>query len=206
MAGAALAAPKREYRGRGNDKLSSYIIVLIIVAVAGYAVWVYNRLVGLRKLAQGAWADIDVQLKRRHDLVPNLVSAVKGYAGYERDALQAVVAARGSALAASGPEAAGRAERQLAGAVGQLLLLAESYPELKAAANYLSLQHSLVEIEDHIQQARRYYNAVVRDLNTAMAQFPGNMVAGLFRFGPEQYFGLGDDDERQVPRVGEERK
>ncbi len=182
--------------------MSGILLGLVAVALVGYVIWAYNGLVRLRKLALGAWADIDVQLKRRHDLVPNLVSAVEGYAGYEREALEAVVAARGAARAASGPQAAGAAERRLAGALGQLLILAESYPELKAAANYLSLQHSLVELEDHIQQSRRYYNAVVRDLNTAVGQFPGNVVAGMFRFGPMEYFGIEDDGERQTPRVG----
>jgi LemA protein len=166
-----------------------------------YLVVTYNGLARLRLLARNAYADIDVQLKRRHDLVPNLVQAVQGHAGYERGTLEAVVAARNRAAAARGPAEAGEAERALAGSVNQLLAVAEAYPDLKAGGSFLSLQRSLVEIEDHIQNARRYYNAVVRDLNTKIAQFPSNLVAGPFGFQAQEFFGLTSEAEGAVPQV-----
>ena len=178
---------------------------LVLLAVAGLlvagVVLIYNGLARLRLLAANAWSDIDVQLKRRHDLVPTLVAAVKGHAGYERGTLEAVVDARNRATGAAGPAAAGEAERALAGSVRQLLAVAEAYPELRAAESFLSLQRSLVEIEDHIQNARRYYNAVVRDLNTRIAQFPFNLIAGLFGFRPREYFGLADESEQAPPQI-----
>ncbi len=178
-----------------------WALLVSIVAVGVYLVVTYNGLTRLRMLARNAWADIDVQLKRRHDLIPNLVAAVQGHSGYEKGTLEAVVEARNRALTASGPAAAGTAERALAGKVQQLLALAEAYPELRAGESFLALQRSLTEIEDHIQNSRRYYNAVVRDLNTRIAQFPSNLVAGPFGFGPEEFFGLTDGAESAVPRV-----
>jgi LemA protein len=177
-------------------------LVLAAVLLTGFVIVTWNALIRLRQLARNAWADIDVQLKRRHDLVPNLVAAVRGHAGYERGTLEAVVEARNRALAATGPRTAGEAERALAGQVGQILALAEAYPDLKAAGSFLELQHALVEIEDHLQDARRYYNAVVRDLNTRIELFPTNMVAGVLGFTKEEFFGLEDRAEAAVPRVG----
>jgi LemA protein len=177
---------------------------LAVLVVAGLmlagVVLIYNSLARLRLLAANAWSDIDVQLKRRHDLIPTLVAAVKGHAGYEKGTLEAVVEARSRAVGAGGPAAAGEAERALAGSVQQLLAVAEAYPELRAAESFLSLQRNLVEIEDHIQNARRYYNAVVRDLNTQIAQFPSNLVAGSFGFRPREYFGLADQSEQTPPQ------
>ena len=170
-------------------------LILVYVVVA------YNGLTRLRNLARNAWSDIDVQLKRRHDLIPTLVASVKGHAGYEKGTLEGVVEARNRAVAASGPAAAGTAERVLADQVRHLLALAEAYPELKAGESFLSLQRSLTEIEDHIQNARRYYNAVVRDLNTKIQQFPSNLVAGPFGFRAEEFFGLADAGEAAVPKV-----
>ena len=172
-----------------------------LIAVAVYLGVTYNGLTRLRMLARNAWSDIDVQLKRRHDLVPTLVSSVKGHAGYEKGTLEAVVEARQRALAAPGPAAAGPAEQALAVQVRQLFALAESYPDLKAGESFLALQRSLTEIEDHIQNARRYYNAVVRDLNTRIEQFPSNLVAGPFGFRAEEFFGLADEAEAAVPRI-----
>jgi LemA protein len=176
-------------------------IGIALVVILGYGVVLFNGLTRLRNLARNAWSDIDVQLKRRHDLIPTLVASVKGHAGYEKGTLEGVVEARNRAVTASGPAAAGAAERALADQVRHLLALAEAYPELKAGESYLSLQRSLTEIEDHIQQARRYYNAVVRDLNTRIQQFPSNLVAGPFGFRPEEFFGLGDAGEAAVPKV-----
>jgi LemA protein len=175
------------------------LLVLLALAIAG--VLTYNSLAGLRQLAANAWADIDVQLKRRHDLVPALVAVVKGHAGFEKGTLESVVAARGRAVAAGGPAAAGEAERALAGSVRQLVALAEAYPELKAGESFLALQRNLSEIEDHVQNARRYYNAVVRDLNTRIAQFPINLIAGPLGFRPREFFGLDDASEQAPPEV-----
>ncbi len=169
------------------------IVVFIIVS--------YNRLVSLTQRSQSAWSDVDVQLKRRTDLVPNLVESVKGYAAHERDTLDAVVKARSAAVAAQTPDSRAQAEGQLSQALRGLFALAESYPDLKATANFQSLQASLSEIEEAVQNARRYFNAVIRDLNTAIQEFPSNLVAGFFQFKPHAYFELDRPDERQVPKV-----
>jgi LemA protein len=177
------------------------VLLAVVLAVVLYLIFTFNGLTRLRMLARNAWSDIDVQLKRRHDLVPVLVSTVKGHAGYEKGTLEAVVEARNRAVGASGPAAAGDAERELAGQVRQLLALAEAYPDLRAGESFLALQRSLTEIEDHIQNARRYYNAVVRDFNTKIEQFPSNLVAGPFGFRAQEFFGLADTAEGAVPRV-----
>jgi len=177
------------------------IALLVLLALAVFVAVTYNALARLRLLAGNAWADIDVQLKRRHDLIPSLVAAVKGHAGYEKGTLEAVVEARNRAVSAGGPAAAGEAERTLTESVRQLLALAEAYPDLKAGESFLSLQRSLVEIEDHIQNARRYYNAVVRDYNTRTAQFPSNLVAGALGFRPAEFFGLSDQSEAAPPAI-----
>ena len=171
--------------------------------VVGWAVFIFNRLTRLRQLGDNAWADIDVQLKRRHDLIPNIVAVVQGHAGYERSTLEALVAARGRALQASGqgPQARAREEDPLAGALQRIVAVAEAYPELKAAASFAELQTTLTDVEDHLQNARRYYNAVVRDFNTAIAQFPSGIIAGMMRLAPREFFGLDDPSERAVPKV-----
>ena len=177
-----------------------YLIALAVV-VGVYVAFAYNGLVKLRVLAENAWADIDVQLKRRHDLIPNLVEVVRGHAGFERGTLEDVVAARGRAISAEGPAARGAAEGGVTSALGRLFALAESYPDLKAAASYARLQESLVGVEDALQNARRYYNAVVRDLNTAIQRVPSNIVASLFGFRRREYFQLESGDEAAVPAV-----
>ena len=181
--------------------LGGWVFLAVIALVVGFAVMTYNRLIGLRQRSEAAWSDIDVQLKRRTDLVPNLVETVKGYAAHERSTLEHVVRARGAAVNASTPEARTQAENQLSGALRQLFALAESYPELKANRNFQALQHSLGEIEGAVQDSRRYYNAVARDLNTAIESFPSNFVATFFRFARRAYFELDRPEDRQVPRV-----
>jgi len=176
-------------------------ILLIAVVVVGAVVIIYNSLVRLRVLSDNAWADIDVQLKRRHDLVPNLVETVRGAAGYERGTLEAVVAARQRAMSVQGPAARGEAEGALTAALRQVFALAEAYPQLRAVESFGQLQAALGQIEDAIQNARRYYNAVVRDLNTRIQQFPANMVAGVFSFQVREFFQLDADREREVPVV-----
>src|SRR2546421_5180115 len=180
------------------------IIALIVgIVVLGWVVFTFNQLIRLRQLGDNAWADIDVQLKRRHDLIPSVVAVVQGHAGYERSTLEALVAARNRALQATehGPATRAREEDPLAGALQRVVAVAEAYPELKAAASFAGLQTTLTDVEDHLQNARRYYNAVVRDFNTAIAQFPAGIVAGLMRVHPREFFGLDDPSERAVPRV-----
>src|SRR5258706_7276241 len=171
--------------------------------VVGWAVFTFNRLTRLRQLGDNAWADIDVQLKRRHDLIPNIVAVVQGHAGYERSTLEALVAARGRALQASdrGPATRAREEDRFGGPRRRVVAVAEAYPELRAAASYAGLQTSLTDVEEHLQNARRYYNAVVRDFNTAIAQFPSGIIAGLMRLQAREFFGLDDPSERAVPKV-----
>jgi LemA protein len=169
---------------------------LIIAAVAGY-----NKLVGLRQRSEEAWSDIDVQLKRRTDLIPNLVETVKGYAAHERGTLDAVVRARGAAMTAQTPDTRAQAENALTSALRQLFALAEAYPDLKANQNFAQLQTSLGEIENAIQDSRRYYNAVVRDFNTTIDTVPTNVIASVFRFAKRQYFELESQQDRQAPRV-----
>jgi len=173
----------------------------ILVAAVLYAVGVYNRLVRLRNASESAWSDIDVQLKRRHDLVPNLVETVKGYASHEASTFEAVTAARARATSATGTEDRARAEGELGNALRGLLAVAEAYPELKANENFLSLQSELSSLEDALQNARRYFNAVVRDLNTACEVFPSNLVAQGFGISKKEYFELDDAAERTTPPV-----
>jgi LemA protein len=177
------------------------ILYVALMAVALWAVLTFNRLTRLRQLSDNAWADIDVQLKRRHDLVPSVVSVVKGHAGYERSTLEALVAARGRAQEAAGPAARYAEEDPLGRQLRGIFAVAEAYPDLKAAASFAALQRTLVEVEDHLQNARRYYNAVVRDFNVAVMQVPARLIAGLFGFREREFFGLEDDAERAVPRV-----
>jgi LemA protein len=174
-------------------------IAVVAVLVLG-TVFIYNSLVKLREQAEAAWSDVDVQLKRRYDLIPNVVETVKGYAGHEKDTLEAVIQARSRAMAAPGPQARSQAEGELVGALRQLFALSERYPELRAADNFRHLQATLAEVEDHIQNARRYYNAVVRDFNTRIGQVPSNLVARTFGFREKELFEA-DEAERVVPKV-----
>ncbi len=177
------------------------IAIIGIVGVALLLVVLYNGLVQLRVRADSAWSDINVQLERRHDLIPNLVETVKGYAGHERGTFENVAKYRSAAMAATTPAEKSAAEGQLTQALRGLLAVAESYPELKASEQFTSLQNSLQSLEDAIQNSRRYYNAVVRDLNTKVVSFPSNMVAGIFGIQPRQYFELETPEARQVPAV-----
>ena len=175
------------------------VFLAAVGAMVVFVIVIYNRLVSLTQRSQASWSDVDMQLKRRTDLVPNVVESVKGYAAHERDTFDAVVRARGAVLAVQSAEARAQSEAQL----GRVLrgLVAESYPDLKASANFQSLQVSLGEIEESIQSARRSFNAVVRDLNAAIQEFPSNLVAGFFQFRPRAYFGLDRPEERQVAKV-----
>jgi LemA protein len=175
-------------------------LAVLVVLVLGVVV-MYNSLVRLRVLVDNAWADIDVQLKRRHDLIPNLIETVKGYAAHEKGTFEAVVDARSKAMSAQTPEARGAAELGLSAALGKLFALAEAYPQLRAVESFTQLQASLAQIEEAVQSARRYYNAVVRDFNTKIAQVPWNILASLFNFKGREFFQLSDETERAVPTV-----
>ena len=177
-----------------------WIVGSVVVLALAYLAWTYNRLVSLNKRADGAWSDIDVQLRRRWDLVPALVETVQGYARHESSTLESVVQSRSQASQAGSLAERGESERGLSTAVGRLFALAEAYPDLKASQNFQELQKSLVEIENNVQYARRYYNAVVRDLNTLVQSFPSNLVASAMGFGERLYFQL-DESERAAPRV-----
>lgn len=172
---------------------------VLLILLAG--VVVFNRLVSLGKRADGAWSDIDVQLKRRWDLVPALVETVKGYARHESDTLTAAIEARNQAReAANLPDRADR-ERGVSHSIGRLFALAEAYPELKANQGFQQLHTSLVDVENHLQSARRYYNAVVRDYNTLVESFPPNVVANLTGFDARPFFQLENEQERAVPEI-----
>jgi len=157
--------------------------------------------VRLKVTCDNAWSDIDVQLKRRYDLIPNIVETVKGYAAHEKGTLEGVVAARNQAMSAQGPAAKGEAEGLLTGALRQVFALAEAYPQLRAVESFTQLQNTLNQIEDTLQNARRYYNAVVRDFNTMIEQFPSNIVAGMGNFKEREFFQISAPAEREVPKV-----
>jgi LemA protein len=178
-----------------------WIALIILAVIAFVVIGMYNSLVRLRVRVDGAWADIDVQLKRRWDLIPNLVETVKGYAGHERDTLEGVVEARNRAMSAQGPTAKAEAEGVLTGALRQLFALSEAYPQLRAVESFTQLQGTLNEIEGAVQNARRYYNAVVRDYNTKTEVFPTNLLAGMFGFTRREFSSLEDESEREAPQV-----
>ena len=178
-----------------------FAILLLIAGGLVFLAVMYNSLVGLRVRADSAWSDIDVQLKRRHDLIPNLVETVKGYAGHEKSTFENVTKYRSMAMQATGPADRAQAEGQLGMALKSLFAVAENYPQLRASENFTALQKSLAEIEDNLQNARRYYNAVVRDLNTTIQSFPSNLVAGMFGFQPRAFFELEAAAEREAPAV-----
>jgi LemA protein len=181
--------------------MAAWILLGLLVVIAFVLIGIYNGLVQLRVRADSAWSDIDVQLKRRHDLIPNLVETVKGYAAHERGTFEAVTQARNQAMSAQGPAAKGQAEGMLTGALRQLFALSEAYPQLRAADNFAQLQATLGQIEVTLQNARRYYNAAVRDFNTRVEQFPSNMVAGMGNFKPREFFEISAPAEREVPHV-----
>ena len=173
------------------------IIAIVILLVVWFAT-MYNSFVSLRNRAKEAWADIEVQLKRRYDLIPNLVNSVKGYATHESSAFENVTKARNMAMGASGPTPAhAQAENMLTGALKSVFALAEAYPDLKANQNFLSLQNELSDTENKIQAARRFYNTNIRDLNTSVEQFPGNIIASMFGFAKMEFFDLADNDVAQ---------
>ncbi len=181
-----------------------WIVLVVIAIIAFFLIATYNRLVTLRQRVKEAWSDIDVQLKRRWDLIPNLVETVKGYAAHERGTFEAVTQARAAAQAAAqtgSPEQRGQAESALGAALLNLRAVAEAYPQLQAVQEFKDLSENLRDTEDKIQFARRFYNGNVRDYNTALQTFPTNMLAGMFGFTAEQYFEMADAAQRETPKV-----
>jgi len=176
------------------------ILLIVIVAIVGWAMFAYNRLVSLRNQVDNSWRQIDIQLKRRHDLIPNLIEAVKGYMQFERDTLTQVVEARAKAISA--PDQASRmaAENQITTGLGKLMAVVENYPQLKADENVLKLQEELTTTENQLAFARQAYNDVVLDLNTRIQSFPSNLIASNFGFKPAEYF-KGAPEEQAVPKV-----
>jgi LemA protein len=184
--------------------MTLWIIVAVVAAAIVYAIYIYNRLVSTRQMAEEGWSGIDVQLKRRADLVPNLVETVKGYARHEREVFDQVTELRTRAqnVPAGDVEGRAKAEAALSVGLGRLLAVAEAYPDLKASTNFVELQKELANLESEIQMARRYYNGAVRNLNTMVESFPSNIVAGQFRFEKRQYFEIEEPGDRAVPKVG----
>jgi LemA protein len=180
-----------------------WVILALVVVAAGYAVTIYNSLVSNRQMVEEGWSGIDVQLKRRTDLIPNLMETVKGYMSHERETLEAVTNARAAATSAANgtPEQRAAAEGQLSSALGRLIATAEAYPDLKANTTFLEFQSALQTVEDEIQMARRYYNGAVRNLNIKVESFPSNLIANAFKFIKAQYFELENEADRQVPNV-----
>src|SRR6266566_7977608 len=181
------------------------IVILVIVAIVliaiAYTIATFNSLIRLQNRADEGFSDIDVQLKRRHDLIPNLVETVKGYAAHERQVLENVTQARTAAVAASGPQAQAQAENALTGALRQLFAVAENYPDLKASRNFLELQNEITDTEDKIQAARRFYNMTVRDLNIKIESFPSSVIANMRGIQKRQFFELDEPADRAVPAV-----
>lgn len=175
----------------------------VLLVIIFLAVWIslYNKLLRLKNLVEEAWSTIDVQLKKRYDLIPNLVETVKGYAKHESETLEAVIRARNAAISAATPEEKMKAENALSGTLKSLFKLQESYPQLKANQNFMDLQRQLREIEDEISSARRYYNATVREFNTRLEVFPSNIVARRMRLEKRKYFELDSEEERKNVKV-----
>src|SRR5918996_1197172 len=177
-----------------------WIIWIVLLLIMAWLIWTYNGLVALRHQIQNAWKQIDVQLKRRYDLIPNLVETVKGYMKYEQDTLQKVIDARSKAMAATGVKETAEAETALTQSLGKIFVLMENYPELKANGNVLNLQEELTTTENQIAFARQYYNDLVMRFNTKQQVFPSNMLAGFFKFQPSEFFSV-PEAETAVPKV-----
>lgn len=173
------------------------IVLIILVLVVGFVIGMYNGLIRLRVRADASWSDIDVQLKRRHDLIPNLVETVKGYAAHEKGTFENIAKYRSAAMTATSPADRAAAEGQLTQALRGLLAVAENYPQLRASEEFTALQGQLTQTEDNIQNARRYYNAVVRDFNTKLQTFPTNIFGSMLGFQPRQYFELETPADRE---------
>ncbi len=177
------------------------LLIVVIIAIALYAVLAYNGMIKLRNRVKEAWSDIDVQLKRRYNLIPNIIETVKGYAAHEEGVFTKVTEARAQAINATGIQEQGAAENMLSGALKSLFAVAEAYPDLKANENFMQLQNELVDTEDKIQSARRFHNSVVKDFNTKIQQFPAKIIAQLFKFKDEEFFEVEDEEQKENVEV-----
>ena len=177
------------------------ILLGLIVILVGWVIGVYNALVRLRNRVKESWAQVDVQLKRRFDLIPNLMETVKGYMSHERETLEAVTQARAAVSSAGDMESRMAAEAGLTGALGRLFAVSEAYPDLKASTNFLALQEELTSTENKISFARQFYNETVMNFNNKVQMFPGNIIAGMFNFKEEKFFELEDQAQREAPKV-----
>jgi len=177
-----------------------YIVIIVVAVIVLWVIAVFNGLIRLKTRTDEAWSDIDVQLKRRHDLIPNLIEAVKGYAAHEKGLFESVTEARSKAINAQGAEEKGKAENALSGTLKSLFAVAEAYPELKANENFLQLQTELSDTENKIQASRRFYNGNVRDLNIKIETFPSRIIAGMLGFKKREFFEA-DESEKAVPQV-----
>jgi LemA protein len=181
--------------------IAPIVVLVLLVGLLAWAVGLYNRLVRLRNMVKEGWSGIEVQLKRRANLIPNLIQTVKGYLDHERGVLEKLTELRSRTLQTDQPAERARLEGDLGRAIGRLFAVAEAYPDLKANQNFMDLQDELSQLEDQIQMARRYYNGTVRDLNIAVESFPSNIVAGMFGFRQAEFFEIEDDADRGVPKV-----
>lgn len=177
------------------------VLLVIVVALAAFVIGIYNKLVKNKNLVEEGWSGIETQLKRRANLIPNLIETVKGYAQHEREALEAVTNMRTRAMSTNDVAERGQAEGMLSQALGKLFAVAEAYPDLKANENFIGLQNDLSEIENEIQMSRRYYNGTVRNMNVLVESFPSNFVAGMFSFDKAKFFEIENPDDRAVPQV-----
>jgi LemA protein len=179
---------------------TGWIVLGVIVVLVLWIIMIYNRLVAMRQRVGQAFADVDVQLKLRHDLIPNLVETVKGYAAHERGTLEAVIQARNTAMAAQGPAQQAAAENMLTGALRQLFALSEAYPDLKANQNFQQLQGEISDVENKIAASRRFFNNSVQEYNTGIQQFPAALFAAMFGFTPRQFFDVGEGERAQLDK------
>lgn len=181
--------------------IAFFVLLGIIVVIVVWIIGIYNSLVGLRNRVKESWAQVDVQLKRRFDLIPNLMETVKGYMSHERETLEAVTKARTAVSGAGDMESRMAAEAGLTGALGRLFAVSEAYPDLKASTNFLALQEELTSTENKISFARQFYNETVMNFNNKVQMFPGNIIAGMFNFVAEKFFEIEDEAEREAPKV-----
>ncbi|MCX6812048.1 MAG: LemA family protein [Candidatus Berkelbacteria bacterium] len=178
-----------------------WIILIIVILAILITAGIFNRLVTLKNRSEEAWSDIDVQLKRRHDLIPNLVESVKGYAKHEKELFEKITEARSNAISSKSMEDKAKAENQITAALKSVFAVAENYPTLKANENFIELQREITDTEDKIQAARRFYNGNIRDLNIAIESFPSNIIAGMFKYQKKELFELTDAGERENIQV-----
>ena len=198
----AIRQTRKSYIIHSSSSMSPLLILLVVIALAAlWIVGVYNGLIRLKNQTDEAWADIDVQLKRRYDLIPNLVSTVKGYAKHESGVFEKITQARATAMGAVTPEAKAQAENALAGTLKSLFAVAEAYPDLKANQNFAKLQDELSDTENKVQAARRFYNGNVRDFNTKLQVFPTNLFGGMLGFSKREFFEIANGEERATPEV-----